>query len=130
MKFCDLNTNCETLNLSREQVADAFGDYWVNDYSQKVYGHLYKIHKNAKDFLMAMDKVHYDLTKKMENARPPRFEYEQIDDKTLIMHYKSQRGMIDFMIGLIKGVGKFYNENLEVEKLSEDKVKIVFKVKI
>ncbi|MFN4245127.1 MAG: heme NO-binding domain-containing protein [Brevinematia bacterium] len=104
----------KVLGISREEVANAFGDYWVNEYSQRVYGHLYKSHKDAKSFITAMDKVHYDMTKNMPNAHPPRFEYEWINDKTLIIHYKSSRNMIDFMIGLIKGVGKFYKENIEV----------------
>jgi hypothetical protein len=42
------------------------------------------------------------------------------------MKYKSRRGLIDFMVGLIKGVGKFYKEDLKVTKLSSDKVEIVF----
>jgi len=48
------------------------------------------------------------------------------NEKALIMKYKSQRGLIDFMIGLIKGVGKFYREDLGVTKLGNDQVEIVF----
>ncbi len=42
------------------------------------------------------------------------------------MTYKSKRGLIDFLVGLIKGVGKYFKENLEVTKLGNNKVKIVF----
>jgi hypothetical protein len=42
------------------------------------------------------------------------------------MKYKSKRKLIDFMVGLIKGVGKFYKENLKVKKISDDKVEIIF----
>ncbi len=62
----------------------------------------------------------------MENAHPPRFEYDWKDDKTLILKYKSQRGLIDILVGLIKGVGKYYKEDLKVSKISSDKVQIVF----
>ena len=55
-----------------------------------------------------------------------RFDYEWQDEHTLIMHYKSHRGLIDFLIGLIKGVGKYYNEDLRVAKKSETAVEIVF----
>ena len=118
---------CKTLNISLAQAADAFGDYWVNVYSQKMYSSYYNKYKTAKDFLLNMDNVHIEVTKTIENARPPRFEYEWIDDKTMIMHYQSQRGLIDFVIGLIKGVGKFYKENLEVTILGPTNVQIVFK---
>jgi len=30
-----IKSACDVLNLSLEQVADDFGDYWVNVYSQK-----------------------------------------------------------------------------------------------
>lgn len=42
------------------------------------------------------------------------------------MTYKSQRGLIDIFIGLIKGVGKHYGENLQVHKVAPNKVEIVF----
>jgi len=118
---------CKNLNITLEQAATAFGDYWVNVYSQKLYSNMYKFKKNAKDFLLYMDEIHINMTKTMKNAHPPRFEYELIGDNTLIMKYKSKRGLIDFLIGLIKGVGTYYNEKLDVRKLSDDKVQIDFK---
>ena len=73
-----------------------------------------------------MDYVHATVIKNVPNAQPPRFEYEWLDDKTLIMKYKSRRRLIDFMVGSIKGVGKYYKEDLRVTKLGNDKVKIIF----
>jgi len=73
-----------------------------------------------------MDSVHVASTKSIPGANPPRFDYEWNDEKILIMKYKSQRGLIDFMVGLIKGVGKLYKADLKVTKLGSDKVKIVF----
>ena len=117
---------CKNLNISLAQAADAFGDHWVNVYSQKMYSQYYEINKTAKDFLLDMDNVHVAMTKTMKDARPPRFNYEWKDDKTLIMHYRSHRGLIDFAVGLSRGVGKFYNENIRVTKLGPDKVQVVF----
>lgn len=117
---------CDNLNITLEQAADAFGDYWVNTYSQKLYHSFYSRNKTAKDFMLDMDNVHVAMTKTMENAHPPRFAYEWKDAKTLIVNYKSDRGLIDFAVGLTKGVGKFYKEDLKVTKLSPDKFQIVF----
>ena len=36
---------CKNLNISLSQAADAFGDYWVNVYSQNLYPQYYKKHK-------------------------------------------------------------------------------------
>jgi hypothetical protein len=117
---------CKNMGLTVEQAADAFGDYWVNVYSQKMYKHFFARHKTARDFLLAMDQVHVVMTDSMKNAHPPRFTYEWKDGKTLIMHYASGRGLIDFLAGLAKGVGKYYKEQLQISKIGSDQVKIVF----
>ena len=121
-----INSLCETLNISLTQAADAFGDYWVNVYSQKMYGVYYEGVKTAKELLLKMDSVHVATTRSMSNAHPPRFEYKWKNENTLIMTYKSQRGLIDFLVGLIRGVGIFYREALRVTKLGDDTVEIVF----
>jgi len=117
---------CAVLNISLSQAADAFGEHWVCSYATKIYKSFYQGATSAKDFLLKMDEVHRATTVSIPNARPPRFEYSWENDKTLIMKYKSHRGMVDFLVGLIKGVGKYFKENLKVSKLSEDKVQIVF----
>ncbi len=117
---------CKNLDISLVQAADAFGDYWVNVYSQKMYPLYYEENSTARDFLLDMDNVHVEMTRTMENARPPRFDYEWQNDNTLIMHYRSHRGLIDFVVGLARGVGKHYNENLQVTKLGPAKIQIVF----
>jgi len=121
-----VNSVCEVLNISLIQAADAFGDYWVNVYSQKMYISHYENVKTAKEFLLKMDSIHVVTTQSMPGAHPPRFGYEWKNEKTLIMKYKSSRGLIDFMVGLIKGVGKFYKEDLKVTKLGSAEVEIVF----
>jgi hypothetical protein len=117
---------CSILNLSLPQVADAFGDYWGTVYAPKIYGAFYETAKSAREFLLKMDDVHVTMTRMIPDARPPRFEYEWQDDKTLIMKYKSLRGLIDLVAGLAKGVGKYYKEDLRVTRLGSDRVKIVF----
>jgi len=116
---------CNVLGITLEQAADAFGDYWVNVYSQKIYG-LYYRGKTAKEFLLAMDKVHDQVTHDMKNAHPPHFTYEWENDNRLIMKYFSERGLIDFLVGLIRGVGKFYDEPMTVKKLNNQEVRVDF----
>ena len=117
---------CETLGISLQQAADAFGEYWVCSFSQKIYPTYYIKYRNAREFLLGMDKVHVDTTNALKDSHPPRFEYEWKADRTLIMKYKSKRNLIDFAVGLAKGVGKHYKEDIKVTKLSDDKMQIVF----
>lgn len=114
------------LNLSRTQIADAFGDYWVNVFAQKVYKVYFRGINSARDFLLKMDQVHDTVTQNIANAQPPRFEYHWKNDNTLIMKYKSHRGLIDFLAGLVKGVGRYFNERLNVTKAGPQDLEITF----
>jgi methyl-accepting chemotaxis protein len=117
---------CKTLKITPIQAADAFGDYWVNVYAPPLYKSFYDMAGSAKEFLLKMDQVHVAITKNMPGARPPRFDYTWRDSRTLIMKYASERGMIDFVAGLAKGVGKYYRTNLTVARQGSDSVVIGF----
>ena len=117
---------CKELGITMLQAADAFGDYWVNSYAPKIYGVYFSGAKTARELLLKMDSVHANVIKTTPNTFPPRFEYEWLDDKTLVMKYTSKRGLIDFLLGLVKGVGRYYKEHLTVTKLSADKLKVKF----
>jgi hypothetical protein len=121
-----VESTCAVLNITLQQAADAFGDYWVNVFAPKLYAPHYNRIKSAREFLLKMDSVHETTTRNITNAKPPRFEYEWKDPHTLLMTYKSQRNLIDFLVGLIKGVGIHFNEKLEITKLNNEKVQIVF----
>ncbi|HMV41755.1 MAG TPA: heme NO-binding domain-containing protein [Leptospiraceae bacterium] len=121
-----LGSASKILKITSIQAADAFGDYWVNVYAQKMYRSMFVGKKTAKEFLLSMDQLHVGVTQNIKNAHPPRFEYELKGEKTLIIKYKSDRGLIDIFIGLIKGVGKLYKENLLVSKLGNNLVQVQF----
>jgi roadblock/LC7 domain-containing protein len=128
-KFVEMVHNlCKILNITGEQAADAFGQYWVCEYAPRQYPHYYKNIKSAEDFLMKLDSIHLDVTanspSNIEAARPPRFDVKRVDKNTLRIHYKSKRRMIDFYIGLVRGVGVYFNTPIEIQKLSEEEVDI------
>jgi len=115
-----------TLNLSPEEVADAFGEYWVTVYMPKVYKPYYRGVTSARELLLKMDEIHRKATQNIPNAHPPRFEYRWEAPNVLIMKYKSPRKLMAIFMGLAKGVGKFYKTPLQVEQISEDEVRITF----
>ncbi|MDW7975149.1 MAG: heme NO-binding domain-containing protein [Leptospiraceae bacterium] len=124
--FCIIDAIGKTFNLTNRQIFELFSDYWTLQYAPRVFSHYYDECKNAKEFLLKMDEVHYETTKTIPDANPPRFEYHWKDKRTLKMKYKSKRGLIDLMIALIHSVGKYYNENLKIRKLSSEEVEIEF----
>ncbi|HEU0265118.1 MAG TPA: heme NO-binding domain-containing protein [Geobacterales bacterium] len=121
-----IEATCRELGVTLEQAADAFGDYWVNVYAPKIYRTYFRGSQGAKEFLLQMDRVHESVTTNVPNARPPRFTYEWVNDKTLVMKYRSNRSMIDVLVGCAKGVGKFFNESIKVRKIGADKIEVMF----
>jgi hypothetical protein len=116
----------KAMGLSSVETAEAFGDYWVNVFAPKTYGFYYAGVETARQFLLKMDQVHLAVTRNIQDAHPPRFEYEWKDERTLIIEYQSKRELIDLLIGLIKGVGRYYGENLQVRKVGAARVEVVF----
>lgn len=121
-----IQNTCETLGVNMEQAGDAFGDYWVNNYGPAIYKSIYGKFKNAREFILGMDDIHVMVTQTVPNAKPPRFTYDFPDDKTIVMKYNSSRGLILVLKGLVKGLGRYFNEKLTVTKINESSIKIVF----
>jgi len=101
-------------SLSLEQVMEAFGEYWSTVYAPKVYRAYFSDSNSVRELLLNLDHIHDVMTKSMQSARPPRFRYEWEGADLLIMHYESNRGLVALMPGLIRGLGKYYNEKLTV----------------
>jgi len=117
---------CKVTGMSMTEAADAFGEYWFNVYAPRIYKVYYAGKNSAKEMLLALNHIHKSVATHSPNARPPRFEYEWKDERTLIMTYQSRRGLIDFFIGILKGVGKYYGEKLSITRLPDERVEIRF----
>ena len=79
--------------------------------------------------ILAMDEIHVQVTSMMANARPPRFDCKWLDEDTLEVRYKSKRGLLPLYMGLARGVGTYFGEDLDVRKLGADRVRIRFRGK-
>ncbi len=121
-----IGSTCRTLGLSLEQAADAFGHHWVNEFANRIYPLYFRRAKSARELLTNMDRVHEITTRTMENAHPPRFDYEEPSTDVLIMKYKSERGLMPILLGLIRGVGTYYGEELEIAELEGRRVRVRF----
>ena len=119
-----VGTTAEVLGVSATAAMDAFGEHWATVYAPKLYSVYFEKAKNAREFLLNLDKVHTVMTK-TAGATPPHFVYEQPSPNELVMHYKSPRGLVALMPGLIQGVAKFYKEKVAI-KLSGDTIHLTF----
>lgn len=114
------------LGLSPTQLADAFGDYWVNVYSQQLYGVYYHGCSSVRELLDRLNDIHRMVVKKNPTAKPPRFKFRSEGDDTLFIDYSSHRGLIDVLAGLVRGLGRHYDEPLEASVISPRTVRVRF----
>lgn len=121
-----IDSVCSVVNITKAQAFEAFGDYWVNNYACNIYRVYFTNATSSKDFLLNMDSIHEKITKNIDNAHPPRFDYRWKNNHTLIITYKSKRNLIDMLTGLVKGVGTYYKESIKVNKMGRDTVEITF----
>jgi hypothetical protein len=111
--------------LTMDQVIEAFGDHWSTVYAPSIYAVYFEKAKSTKELLLNLDHIHTAMTKSVKNAAPPQFKYEWESDDVLLMHYSSPRGMVAFMPALVRGVGKYYKEKVNV-RLTGNTVRVQF----
>ncbi len=116
----------QSLGMTPQELADAFGAYWMDSFAPKYYSAYLRNVKGAAEFLLKIDWIHTMTTKAIQGAKPPRFSYSWPNDRTLEIRYDSNRGLIDFAVGLAKGVGRHFGEDLHVSKVSANRFQIVF----
>jgi hypothetical protein len=100
----------EVLNLSADDILQAFGKYWVLNTAQKKYGDLLKTGGSSfPDFIRNLPNFHSRIMLIYPKLSPPEFQVNTIDETTLELHYYSTRsGLTHFVIGLIYGLGEFF----------------------
>jgi len=113
------NAASEVSGLPLETVLIEFGEFWVSNIGAKSYPTFFNLAgKTAREFLLNMDRVHKLVTKNIANAKPPSFEYDELPDGRLLMHYHSERRLCLVLRGLIQGVGIYFDEKLQVKEIA------------
>ena len=114
------------MKWSKQEVWEHVADYWVCNYTQKVYGRHYEGIDDARSFLLHMDEVHRLVTKATKNAAPPRFEFHEEEDRSLVVRYRSPRGMFEYFIALVRSVARYYGEAAEIRQIGQDRIRVKF----
>ena len=109
-----ITVTSDVLQLDQQIVFDKFGEHWSKKYAPKLYSVYFRRANSLRDFLLSMDHVHDTVTRRIENAQPPRFTYDDSTPDILIMSYNSSKGLAKLMPGLVKGAAQYYNEKVDV----------------
>jgi len=85
--------------------------------------------KNLYTFLASMYDVHVEVVKMVAGAKPPRLIMQPISAHEALFSYDSQRGMLDYFRGLLKGAAEFFHEELNMEVLEQTPLHMKLKLK-
>lgn len=126
MYFDLVQATCRVLNWTQQEAWEQIGDYWVRVYTQKVYSRHYDSSKDARSFLLHMDSVHRVVTQATPNAEPPRFEFEEPDEHSLLVRYISRRDMFVYFRALVRAVARHYGEDVDIREIAADRLRLTF----
>ncbi len=117
---------CRMLGVRAGDVAEAFGEYWVSTHAPRLYSNFGILASSAKEFLEGLNEIHSEALKKLEGKWTPRFHFSWKDENTLVLAYSLRWDLMPFFIGLVKGVGRYYGEDLSVNIWSPNQMLIQF----
>jgi len=116
---------------SQDKVLETFGTYafgyLVDKFKASYQGLDIKVHEsNAYDFLENLNIMHFEeLNKIYPDAKFPRFELNRLGKQHIIIEYCSPVNIPHFVLGLIHGCLKYYNDDSEVFMQKEYSYKTV-----
>jgi hypothetical protein len=109
----------EVLGMSPAAILEAFGEYWTLYTAKEGYGELIKMSGgNLVEFMKNLDNLHARVGLSFPDLKPPSFQVTDLTSDSLNLHYRSERqGLGPLVAGLIRGLGKMFNTEVEVALL-------------
>ncbi len=115
------------LKMPKKQVWEALADFWINDHTKRTVPFHYQTSGNAREFLLRMDQVHATVSGAARGqVKPPSFEFHEAGPDALEITYVSERGLLDYLQALIRAVGKFYGQTVQVKLVGDNRVHVAF----
>jgi len=102
----------EVSKTPAEVILEAFGEHWILRTAMEGYGDLMKAGgSNLKDFLVNLPNFHTRVVMIYPKLQPPSFKVSDVTENSLLLHYHTHReGLAHFVIGLMKGLGKMFEQ--------------------
>ncbi len=109
----------EELDMPLSDVLYTLGEWWVLKTGKERYGGLMESGgANLKEFLVHLPGFHNRVMMIYPNLTPPEFKVSDITENSINVHYHSTReGLKDFTRGILNGLGKMYNTEVEVKEV-------------
>ena len=108
----------DELEMPAAELFEALGEYWTIHTARHGYGHLLALGGSTFiDFLQNLDSLHAHVAVSFPELRPPTFWCSDVTDRTVRLHYYSEReGLAPMVVGLVRGLGTMFATNVTVEQ--------------
>lgn len=112
-----INYLCNKYDIEPNAAVYDFGKYLFPVLSKK-YPIFVENQTNLKDFIKTIDDViHVEVKKLYPEAELPKMKYEEPNEKSLILYYKSPRKLCSLALGLIDGAAEYFNTAVTAKHL-------------
>lgn len=109
----------EVSGLPAETIMIEYGKFIIPNVLKDQHPVFFKLAgSSSREFLTNMNRVHEHTIRSSTKAIPPKFEYEELPDGKLLMHYHSKRKLCAVLHGMILGVGILFNQELQVKEIA------------
>lgn len=115
-----VNATSKVLKVPADDILRRFGRHWILYTSQQGFGPMMRFFGNSvRGILDNLNVMHNGIGDAMPKMRPPRIDVEDIDERTIRVHYVSERsGLAPMVVGLLEGLGEKFDEPLEVRQVA------------
>lgn len=105
-----------TLGHSHAELLRTFGRYWMLYTANEGYGELLNhTGMTLHEFLQNLPNLHARVSLSFPHLVPPIFTYEETDEHSALLHYRSQRqGLAPMVIGLLEGLSERFKTPITI----------------
>lgn len=109
----------EVLCMPVHDVLEVFGEYWIIKTVSGKYGILLDPeNKNFRDMLLHLPGLHSRIMLMFREMVPTQFRIREVTEHSAEVHfYTLKSGLTDFIEGMLKGLAKIYEVEIEIIKL-------------
>ncbi|KAK3102962.1 hypothetical protein FSP39_015315 [Pinctada imbricata] len=118
---------CEVAGAPLATVLEIFGEYFLQYCLRHGYDKMLRtLGGDFKSFIQNLDSLHSLLAMSYKNIEAPSFRCEELEDKSLQLHYYTIRpGLYPIVLGLVKAVSRDLYEQeakIKVENISQHQI--------
>ncbi|MFC0337184.1 Haem-NO-binding [Kushneria avicenniae] len=113
--FALVNAACEHLEMTPQECLQWLGREMLPQLG-RLYPGMLEHYQSTFSTLKALNNViHPEVVRYHPDAIVPVFHYHEVSDNSMVMEYRSARGICSFAHGLMLGCSDYYNEAAEID---------------